>query len=176
MFAEINAPKSLCPLTARAALSTDGWEVLLAIMDSGATVPVLHPATGKAYELEESAASRAGVEYEIANGDTLANLGQKRLAVLTQEGTLRGYQSQCAEVSKSLQSVRAMVRSGHAICFGLGPTGDDHVIINKLTGEINYMEDDGTNYLQRLLIVPPDQIDAIQEAIAAEQDFQWRGR
>ncbi len=69
-----------------------------------------------------------------------------------------------------------MVKSGHAICFGLGPTGDDHVIIKNLTCEINYMKGGGTNYLQRLLIVPPGQVDAIQEAIAAEQDFQWRGR
>ena len=54
------------------------WEEILAVVGSGATVPVVHPATGKAYDVEESAASKAGVEYEIANGDTVPNLGQEK--------------------------------------------------------------------------------------------------
>ena len=148
------------------------FEELKAIVDSGATVPVLHPKMAASYELEESAASRAGVEYEMANDDTLPNLGQKRIAVLTQEGTLRGYQTQCADVSKALQSVRALVASRNAVCFGLGPTDSDHLIINKVTGEVNRMEDDGINYIQRLLIVPPDQIDAVQQKI----DEHWNGQ
>ena len=84
------------------------FEILSAVMDSGATIPVINPGTGKAYEMTESAASRAGVEYEVANGDTLPNLGEKKMAVLTAEGTLRGYQTQCADVSKSLQAIRAL--------------------------------------------------------------------
>ena len=105
------------------------------------------------------------------------------MAVLTQEGTLRGYQSQCADVPKALQSVRAMVHSANAVCFGLGPTGDDHLIINRVTGEVNRMEDDGINYLQRLLIVPQDQIAMVQQKIKESyggtsdaQDFPGLGR
>ena len=147
------------------AIDTSKWEELLAIVDSGATVPVLHPSTGKEYKLEESPASRAGVEYELADASTLANLGQKRMAVLTEEATLRGYSSQCADVSKALNSVRTMVGSKHAVCFGLGPEGEDHLIINRVTGEINRMIDDGINYLQKLFIIPPDQINAVQERI-----------
>ena len=62
-----------------------------------------------------------------------------------------------------------MLASQHAVCFGLGPEGKDHLIINKVSGEINRMIDDGTNYLQKLFIVPPDQIDAIQEKINEAQ-------
>ena len=94
------------------------------------------------------------------------------MAVLTQEGTLRGYQTQCADVSKALQSVRALVASCNAVCFGLGPSGDDHLIINKVTGDVNRMEDDGINYIQRLLIVPPGQIDAVQQKV----DEHWSGQ
>ena len=169
--------------TAPPGLKPGQWEELLAIVDSGATVPVLHPKVGAAYKLEESQASRDGVEYELANNDTLPNLGQKRMAVLTQEGTLRGYQTQCADVGKALQAVRAMVKSKNAVCFGLGPTGEDHVIINRVTGEVNRMEDDGINYLQRLLIVPQDQISMVQEKIresnlmtGGNQDFPGQGR
>ncbi len=69
-------------------IDTSKWEKVRAVMDSGATVPVLHPKTGREYPVEESAASRAGVEYELADASTLANLGRKRMAVLTNEGTL----------------------------------------------------------------------------------------
>ena len=165
------------PLTAAATSSTTPmtlWEEIKAIVDSGATVPVFHPSTGKGYSLEESEGSKAGAEYEIASGDTLPCLGQKNLAVLTTEGTLRGYHSQCADVSKSLQAVRSLVKSRHAVCFGLGPAGEDHLIINRITGEINRMEDDGINYLQRLLVVPQDQIAAVQEALTRAADDEWQ--
>ncbi len=148
-----------------AAVTHARWEQILAIVDSGATVPVLHPKVGKSYPVEESEASRLGLEYEIADGSPLPNLGQKAMAVLTAEGALRGYRSQCADVSKTLQSVRALVSSHHAVCFGLGPEGNDHIIVNKLTGEINRMEDDGINYLQRLWVIPPEEVDAVQQQI-----------
>ena len=43
------------------------FEVLSSIVDSGATIPVMHPEDAKAYELQESDASRRGVEYKVAN-------------------------------------------------------------------------------------------------------------
>ena len=97
-------------------------------MDSGATVPVMNPATGSRYEVVAGSAN--GTEYEIASGDTLEHFGEKRMAVFTAEGVLKGYGSRCAEVTKALQSVRALVASGHAVCFGLGD-GAEHVIINE---------------------------------------------
>ena len=65
------------------------FEFLSLIMDSGATIRVCSPEDGAAYKVTESEASRRGVEYEIANGDTLPNLGEKKMTVITQEGTLR---------------------------------------------------------------------------------------
>ena len=74
------------------------------------------------------------------------------MAVLTTEGTLRGYETQVAEVP--LQSVRQLQATGHAVCFGVGAEGLDHLVINRLSGEINRCRDDGTNYIQDLLVVP----------------------
>jgi len=88
-------------------------------------------------------------------------LGQKKLAVITPEGSLRGYRSEVADVSGPLQSVRRLLGAKHCVLFGLGPNEEEHLIINKLTGEINRMRDDGTNYLQDLLVVPPDQLDKV---------------
>ena len=134
------------------------WETLSSIVDSGATVPVMHPNIGSEYELKESAASRAGIEYEVANDETIPNVGEKHMAVITQEGTIRGYGSQCSEVGvgKALQSVRSLGKSGHSVLFHVGPNGDKHIIVNRTTGEINEIQDDGLNYVQKLAIVPPE--------------------
>ncbi len=160
LFTEVFRLGSLRPLTESSkADPTTGqkFEVMSAIVDSGATVPVMSPETGKSYELQESVGSKNGVEYEVADGGTLAELGQKLMAVFTAEGTLRGYSTRCADVSKPLQAVRALVASQHAVCFGLGD-GNDHLIINKVSGEINRMRDDGINYYQDMLIIPPDRV------------------
>ncbi len=168
IFNEVCRQGSLRPLAPAKALDTKNgkFEVLSAIVDSGATIPVMSPETGEAYDLQESEASKNDVEYEVASGDTLPNLGEKKMAVLTAEGTLRGYTSQCADVSKPLQAVRALLESKHAVCFGLGD-GDDHLVINKVSGEINRLRDDGINYLQDLLIVPPDKIEQVVKEMNA---------
>ena len=90
-------------------------------------MPVMNPATGASFAILQSSAN--GTEYEIASGDLLEEFGEKKMAVLTAEGTLRGYGTRCAVKS---QSSRALVKSQHAMCFGLGD-GNDHLIINKVT-------------------------------------------
>jgi hypothetical protein len=133
---------------------TDKWEQIEAVVDSGATVPVLSPTMAKLYKVEPSEASLAGVEYEVANGERLANLGQKVMPVYTEEGTLRGMTAQVADVSKMLMSVRHLCKSGHAVVFD----EDGSMIINKTTGEVNKIADDGVNYLMKLWAVPPDEL------------------
>ena len=148
---------------------------------------MMNPAAGSSYKIVESFAN--GTEYEIASGGMLEGLAEKRMAVLTAEGTLRGYSTRCADATKSLQAVRALVDAQHAVCFGFGD-GHDHLIINKLTGEVNSMRDGGVNYLQDLIIVPPDQVDNVAQELAAiqqntigkysggghEADFHWQGK
>ena len=93
------------------------------------------------------------------------------MVVLTPEGSLRGYGSRCADVVKAPQSVRALVKSNHAVCFGLG-NGDEHFITNKITGEINTIRDDAINYLQDLIIIPPGQLDQVATELASIQQAQ----
>jgi hypothetical protein len=145
----------------------------------------MHPEDAADYELLESQASRDGVEYEVANLETIPNLGEKKFAILTAEGTLRGYQTQCAETAKGkpLQAVRALVGSRHAVCFGLGENDNEHLIINKISGEVNRMRDDGINYLQDMLMVPQNRIEQVQQHLWSiqqrandqDQDFTWQG-
>ena len=174
-FHERRVAGSLAPLEENAG-NSGGWELIRAIVDSGASVPALPPKRGRAYPLLESEGSKTGVEYQCANNECLPNLGEKLMAVMTAEGTLRGYRTQCANVGQPINAVRSMVASKSAVCFGLGPEGDQHLIINRLTGEINQIEDDGYNYLQNLWVVPPDEIEQVQRDQGPEQPFAGPGR
>ena len=93
------------------------WESFDVIVDSGATIPVLPAEIGRAYPVVEGAAKKAGVSYKVANGNDLPNLGEKTMAVWTSENTVRGYHSQVADVTKPLQSVRALLASDHTVVF-----------------------------------------------------------
>ena len=132
-------------------------------MDSGATVTVIPPSTGKLYQLQEGAASKAGVEYAVANGDCIPNLGQKLLPVMTAEGTMRGILAQVANVTDGLQSIRAMYNTGHVVVFD----GPNSFALNKLTGEMNGIIDDGTNYVMESWICPPEELGTEEELKAA---------
>ena len=142
-------PQSLMPLR-----STEEWEYVEFILDSGATATVIPPNVGKAYAIKPGDASRAGVTYEVANGEEIPNLGEKLMPVVTAEGTWRGLRAQVADVTKALQSVRTLVQAGHMVVFGDGSDGNGNYIINKVTGETTVVKDDGVNYLLGLFIAP----------------------
>jgi hypothetical protein len=156
MFSQLSSQANHTAGTLNAVAESHGrWEKIRNIMDSGATVTVVPPTAGKLYELQESPASRAGVEYEVANGEALPNLGQKLLPVVTQEGSLRALLAQVADVTTGLQSVRSMHATGHVVVFD----GPQSFTLNKFTGEVNAIEDDGMNYIMESWIVPPEELD-----------------
>ena len=99
-------------------------------------------------------AFRAGVTYEVANGEEIPNLGEKPMPVVTAEGTWRGLRAQVADVSKALQSVRILVQAGHMVVFGEGDDGSGKYIGNKIAGETTAVKDDWCNYLLGLYIAP----------------------
>ena len=142
-------PQSLMPLSC-----SEELEFVEFILDSGATATVIPPSVGKAYAIQPGDASRAGVSYEVANGEEILNLGETLLPVVTAEGSWKGLRAQVADVSKPLQSVRTLVQAGHMVVFGHGDEGCSHYIVNKITGETIAVKDDGTNYLLGLFIAP----------------------
>ena len=65
-------------------------------------------------------------------------------------------EQQVADVTKALESVRADVRAGHAVIFdddGSGQ-GTGSYMMNKKTGEINMIRDDGRDYIMRRWLIP----------------------
>ena len=62
---------------------------------------------------EQTDASRAGEEYEVANGQNILNEGQKRCMMMTPgSATPKGIIFQVSDVHKPLMSVGAMTDSG----------------------------------------------------------------
>ena len=148
-FIELRA-QSLRPLS-------NEWEKLTAILDSGASVTVVPPQVGRDYEVTRGDAAAAGVRYEIADGNEIPNLGEKLLPIMTREGTWRSLKVEVADISRPLQSVRSLIKTGHRVVFGGGDNGNFHYIENLLTGEVNEVEDDGSNYLMTYSIAPKSQ-------------------
>ena len=139
--------QSLMPLAS-------GWEKLQMILDSGASVSVVPPSVGRDYEVVRGEAAMAGVRYEIADGNEIQNLGEKLLPIVTREESWRGLKVEVADIARALHSVRSLVKTGHKVVFGDGPDGTAHYIENNATGEVNWVEDDGFNYLMTYLIAP----------------------
>ena len=133
------------------------WEKLTAILDSGASVTVVPPQVGRDYEVTRGDAAAAGVRYEIADGNEIPNLGEKLLPIMTREGTWRSLKVEVADISRPLQSVRSLIKTGHRVVFGGGDDGCFHYIENIITGEINAVEDDGSNYFMTYSIAPKAQ-------------------
>jgi len=102
------------------------WEKIRVTVDSGANALVMPPCFGHAYPVQESSGSKNGDSYMAANGGILPNLGQKHFPVVTKEGAVRSYLSQCADVTTGLQSVIHMNRTGHGVWLD----GDNSFAVN----------------------------------------------
>jgi len=137
------------------------WERIRVNVDSGANVPVMAPTTGKLYSVEASEGSKNGTVYQAANGGTLPNLGQKFLPVVTKEGTLRGYSSQCADVTSTLQSVNHLNATGHGVWLD----GKESWMVNKTTGEVNQIDHDGKNFTMDVWVVPPEELASVVDMV-----------
>ena len=48
------------------------------------------------------------------------------------------------------------MKTGHKVVFGDGPDGTAHYIEHNATGDVNWVEDDGFNYLMTYLIAPKE--------------------
>ena len=64
----------------------DAWEEIELAVDSGATETVVPDESLARVDVEEGAAFRRGVKYEVANGVMIPNLGEKTFTGVTEEG------------------------------------------------------------------------------------------
>ncbi len=74
----------------------DGWTEILFTMDSGARDTVVGPKVCPEVETKDSRGSILGLKYEVVNGQTIKNEGQKYLYGYTDEGMTVGVTAQVA--------------------------------------------------------------------------------
>merc|ERR1711940_402547 len=62
------------------------YEVIKVTADSGASDHVAPLTTARHIKIEETEASRNGLCYQAANGESISNIGQRNIKALTNEG------------------------------------------------------------------------------------------
>ena len=68
-------------------------------------------------ETKPSTASKRGVEYEVADGHIIPNLGEKKFRGFSGEGKGKDITAQVCDVNKALLSVWKIVAAGNKVIF-----------------------------------------------------------
>ena len=126
-------------------MTSSEWRKVRFCVDSGAGETVLAEEELPEIETRESWGSKRGQSYEVANGDEIDNLGEKKFIghMITTEGGDsggRGITAQVCNVHRPLMSVKRMCKSGHRVTFD----DEGSYVENKCTGEkLRIIEEDG---------------------------------
>ena len=101
-----------------------------------------------AVETREGAASRRGVEYEVANGDKIPNMGEKKFVAVSAEGVKRNITAQVCDVNKPLLSVRKVAAAGNRVVFD----SEGSYIEDKATNERMWIKEEGGMYILQMWV------------------------
>ena len=124
----------------------DEWHEIELCVDSGACITVMPRSWCSGSSIVESPAQRAGVEYEVANGEAIPNLGMRQCEVMTIGSmTAKKMSFQVADVHKPLLSVSACSDLGFDC--QLGKFGG--ALIDRTSGEIIPLERRENLYVMR---------------------------
>ena len=136
------------PQAVRSAKQSEEWEELEMAVDSGASETVLPEEDLPSIELKEGEAKRKGVQYEVADGTLIPNLGEKSFVAVSEEGSLRKMRVQVCDVNKALLSVRRVTQAGNRVVF----EQDGGWIEDKRTGQRMWMKEKDGQYLLKLWV------------------------
>ena len=108
------------------------WEKLTLTVDSGASDTVVPRTVCSLAPIVKG--PRFGTEYEIANGDTVDNEGERNCLMRTSESdgsdeSAMEVQFQIVDVSKALLSVHRVCEQGHKVLFA-GKGEDSAILMN----------------------------------------------
>ena len=125
-----------------------GWEEIDFAMDSGATETVVGEEMLESIMTKEGLASKRGVEYEVANGVKIPNLGEKKFVGMTQEGSSRCVTAQVCEVNKALMSVKKVMKAGNVVVFD----EEGSYIEDKRTKERMWMREENGMFMLKMWV------------------------
>ena len=116
-----------------AAGADNEWVEIELTADSGACDTVIPRKTDESIPILPSLASLRGMEYEVANGQSIPNLGERRCLVWTEGATqIKKMNMQVGEVHKGLLSLGRCADMGFERRFGRWAGA----LICKNTGEV----------------------------------------
>ena len=124
------------------------WQELEMAVDSGATETVVGEDMLTDIDTKPGAASRKGVQYEVANGVRIPNLGEKKFMAVAEEGIARNMTAQVCDVNKALLSVKKVVAAGNRVVFD----SDGAFIEDKATGERMWMKEENGMYMLKVWV------------------------
>ena len=127
---------------------TGGWEEIDMAIDSGATETVVGEGMLESIETVEGEAYRKGVQYEVARGTLIPNLGEKRFVAMGEGGQLRKMKAQVCEVNKALLSVKRVVQAGNRVVFDQ----EGSYVEDTYTGERMPLREEGGMYMLKLWV------------------------
>ena len=137
------------PSGALSAVDSPEWLEIEMTVDSGACDTVMPPAMAPHISLLANEFSKAGYEYEVANGAGLPNQGEKRCVMMTENSTLgKRIVFQCADVHKALLSVSKCADLGYDCILGK----DGGHLRDTVTGDIIPLHRRGNLYVLRAWI------------------------
>ena len=129
--------------------SPEEWVAIEVTVDSGACVTVMPAGMCMGISIFDNALSKAGVEYEVANGESIPNLGERRCEVMTPGSpTAKRITFQIAEVHKPLLSITACSDMGFD-CY-LGKEGGS--LRDRISGEVIPLQRQGSLYTLRMWV------------------------
>ena len=111
--------------------SEDKWHKIEAPVDTAAVDSVMPRTWFPQVRLQESPKSVAGTGYTVADGRTIPNFGQKRIAFSDKAGGKSGITFQVTDVRRALVSARRLREKGNNVILDEKPR-----IINKATGKV----------------------------------------
>ena len=129
----------------------DEWEEIDMAVDSGATETVVGEGMLKNIEVVEGEAYKKGVQYEVASGELIPNLGEKRFVAVGERGETRRMKAQVCDVNKALLSVKRMMQAGNRVVFD--PEGS--YVEDTYTGERMNLREDGGMFMLKLWVQRP---------------------
>ena len=113
----INTLVEIVPAGVNAMEELQEWEEIEMAVDSGATETVVSEDMIKGVDTKPGEATRRGVQYEVASGDLIPNLGEKNFLAYGEQGQARAIKAQVCDVNKPLMSVSRMVQAGNTVVF-----------------------------------------------------------
>ena len=123
------------------------WEEIEMAVDSGASESVVNEEQLSGAETVEGTAKK-GVQYEVADGTLIPNLGERKYIAVSDTGVARHMKSQVCEVNKALLSVHRCVQAGNKVVFAASGS----YIEDEASGEVMPLREQGGMYMLKLWV------------------------